>query len=951
MENQKENKENITQEKNMDNTINKFFGIYTGITCKPAEKMLIKGGTYYDSKSKSWTASKYKGQETTIPYPTDSIGTKVFGLMPIIFRITMPGKGILFNSRTETENAMENWGFTDKLFFAREGGVIACGFGNNRTYTIDWSKIGFAQKTIATRVVLEQLGIPNNIVIPGHPSWLTSNEQEHEIYIPMDERSLDYVLNYRKVKSSEELSKDIISWERVAKKFKFETKSSMMRAGKDIWSKPLVGGEWKHVRLQIVASNTKAEDDGDFYLLRNTFPNMEVDCLARGWANGYSKVIKGAATTLESIEMIEATTGYSIDKSVDGITTLDNLKWKGGVEPTIGSIVEMDIYLTKKHEADAKDSYGFNLVNLIILSYHLDKETYNKLMGDIESQFRKTSDKLGQFDKKGLEMFLDAIDEEDDDTVQLQAKVAKYLMGYATDEDKATIQRKYLKRCASLKINESLNCAVLVRESWMGMPIERGNFFLSQEAFEEYIDKGGEETCTIMRYPVASYQSFARFEFAYIAEGLRGRYIIINPKDVSFFQADCDDHMQLYTRINTSFTGKEEALIGRGNIPESVSKLWNYNYEMKDLGFDSLDEIELMYKGTYSQGLVGQVFNPMVKCIANAIDKAAIKGEKWTKTRLNEIYAIFGGALDASAQGIKKNYALPDAGLLRFKAGQFCGTIKQHVVYNPVATVFDECDYYIRKDDRMEPGDLLKKINCYIEAKAEGFDEFDMQEHMMAAWGIEVPSLPVIEKKSRSEEYMAKVESIFNIELSGNNIVLQTKSLSKYISNKYFDGLALWQIKAAYKESGNATPLYNYAKAYEAASVKFGNKLSNSLDWLIAYMPTAIGQYAIAFPEKAAKKKEEQQVKPVAQVKVKSLARVKAGMRVATLNSMAINEMAGAIVNSSDINVALLKSYIMSGDKASAIEMIAPHIDSAIFGNRFNSPVFRSWLLRTIAQM
>ncbi|MGW8179050.1 MAG: hypothetical protein ACWGQW_09835, partial [bacterium] len=149
------------------------------------------------------------------------------------------------------------------------------------------------------------------------------------------------------------------------------------RAGSDI-TKPAI--EKANLRILVIGTRDGSYD-GDFFVREGMLKTPE-DSLVRGIFRGLDKslgLIKGRAVLAPDSEFTW------LDPGIDGITTVDNLKYLPGdqLERMVGRVISVSAYVVKEdtHTSKTKRSLSADAVMNAVAAGTLTDETYAELFG------------------------------------------------------------------------------------------------------------------------------------------------------------------------------------------------------------------------------------------------------------------------------------------------------------------------------------------------------------------------------------------------------------------------------------------------------------------------------------------------------------------------------------------------------------------------------------------
>lgn len=518
------------------------------------------------------------------------------GLRPQIFKVTIPKK-----KPTGWKNSL--------LYFKDKAGEFKLKSLKNKLSSKDVSDI--------VTGCLKQAGLSSRI-LPANPSWVTAGAK-NDIYVAIgSERSL--------------------TWKALCDRLGIsDYRGTFSRGGKDIWNLPLANGE-KLLKIKVVDSigDNNPSHDGNFFLhLDAAYSSIG---LGRFYpvADGKIKlpfffIGKGRYIGLKD-EFFKKLT----DEDVDGWTTVDNLKMLTDEDKSslIGKTITVRMKFVKDECNPRKPKYNANMVALIL--GELTNRSRKWLMSKFTEQFNKIAQKIESPAENILQEIQDLLDSTADDAVAMSDKLLKYAYGLSSDHECKKIKTALLNRGRSIQIRSAYYASVIFTDEWMGKKIKIGEFLASPDLYIE-ISKENRRP-TIVRSPIVSYQNYMKLKLKGVAPGLPHDMIIMHPDAAPHCQGDGDDHVTIFTK------GLESNYTPSHGDEKFASRDKTIKYSSMSLG-------ELYLKGTAMQAMIGSIFNLMFEHACCALD---------AKKSLSYTFEVFGAALDAAAQGIKKPVATPD---------------------------------------------------------------------------------------------------------------------------------------------------------------------------------------------------------------------------------------------------------------------------------------------------
>jgi hypothetical protein len=598
------------------------------------------------------------------------------------------------------------------------------------------------------RRLLDKANISIGDLISPHPRWITmgSKNEIYLVYAPVYANSLTTTnkVNWNRFMDSIGAAKDHESRMKI-----------FIRAGKDMWSKPLC--DKRVLKLKVVepriteksktAPKGKASHDGNFFIKPNCGQPSD-ECLVRAFPvtnevqpttglfhNIVGKVtnmwfetvrsffiLKGRAITLDASLIDEMTD----DPNLDGITTLDNLKWlPKNHNIKHGDTIKVATIYSKDEDNEKKDAYNFNLLSLCVGRWEPNSRA--TIINMFQKQMAKVGRLIGNPDANLINTIDEFVEDGDKDALTLSDLIAKYHLGlthkhkeYNKDEN-IRLYKKLIRKTRSIKFNDTDYVSVIFSDEWFGKSIKRGQY-LASKTFGENLHAHGKynEDITFARYPIVSYQSFMKLKHVGEALGLPGRTIIMHPDDAVYCQGDGDDHVLALFGLDSLFS------------PASCEKPYIAREDVVDRGYN-YDQLELYFKGAVAQSGIGTTFNLMLTAIVGVMDQ--VKANTLTKAQADmyydTIYTEFGGALDMFAQGIKKNLELPELEHLRSLAINIIG-------YNPESLT--------NKEMMLKTGNAMKVAQIYLGTKTPKM----LTSMMEVAWKVKIPNYVPIRPVKRN---------------------------------------------------------------------------------------------------------------------------------------------------------------------------------------------------------
>jgi len=608
-------------------------------------------------------------QATQIPYPKGSIGEKL-GLRPTFIRVGLPTPDAVTAhpelacviADVHSIDEAEKLGVV-KIWQMKDGGEVI-----SLTPSFRWDE-GVLDSLMSR--ALKMCGYTDEDLLPAHPSWVKDNN------------NLMIVVR----------TPGSCTWQQFCQKCGITKsgdrhKKAYIRAGKDIWSMPVKndGNYEKVIRLFVIPSIEtpagKKSHDGNFFVLPEFGEIREF--LARGVPEICTEtksvidkasffILKGRAIVVDRLPTLG---GQHAPAGCDGITTIDNLKWldKEVEANIVGQIVTVEVIVSRDEETEDRGTYSLNLLALIMAK--MSDLTDKRITGMFIRKVRKLTTRLQCPDKnvvRDITAILKA-DMASGEMLVLSEQIAKYHLGIMSDSERHMFALNLAKMALkSVKIPGSIYASVFFAEEWEGVTISRGQILVSGDPAMNRI---GSKDVTAMRYPWVSYQSFMRLEVAGQLPGIHGRFIMMHPDDAVYCQGDGDDHVLIIPgKIRTGKGLKPgfESLFSPASEEEPFIAR-----DLKDRGYD-FTLGQLYWKGWMAQSLIGPIFNMMLKALAHQ------KDYRFDPTKT---YKVFGGALDLCAQGIKKNYVLPDLEYLALKADSLCLGLVQQSRYAKMAEIY-----------------------------------------------------------------------------------------------------------------------------------------------------------------------------------------------------------------------------------------------------------------------
>jgi hypothetical protein len=295
--------------------------------------------------------------------------------------------------------------------------------------------------------------------------------------------------------------------------------------------------------------------------------------------------------------------------------------------------------------------------------------------------------------------------------LRLSEMLVYYGLGIATPGIIKDLWKKLLLKGKSIKIDGCLT-AVIFASEWFGKEIGVDEFLASDDVEKELLHNGKDgEWVTIMRSPVVSHQNFPKVRHAGNALFMPERVIIMHPDAAKRIQGDGDDHVLIMFDIMSTFKpSSDEEPIGRSN---------------EDLGYE-FSRFYFYVKGYSSQQSIGTTFNMMLEVIAHLLDQG--------ETDLTEVFDIFGCALDAFAQGIKKNKAVPNLLDLRRERNRIMG-------YNPDKPASEN-------NDVPKPGEYTMMAHIYLQKGSAN----DISYYASEVWDVNLPITLTTKKPETSRK-------------------------------------------------------------------------------------------------------------------------------------------------------------------------------------------------------
>lgn len=561
--------------------------------------------------------------DSSVEQPVDSIGW-AHGLRPEFIKISTTG----FFSNEEAAELLGcpvvEWKVVDgrkKCLLTEEGKTVFRKSTRTRNGKKEWGvellwpvlwPEDFRNKLV--RNVLKALGRNPEELLPAHPAWANDNG--------------GFVITVRKPGTP-------TLWEAFARYgfTKEELLGVFLRAGKDIWNLPLE--KFLDVKLLVVpapvSSKGNKSHDGNFVIATNAVTESWRDrsFLVRGVTktkSGKLGVIKGRVMTSDGL----LSEFGELPEGVHGWITPDNVKWST-VEP--GEIITTKLAAVKE-EGDEKEAYSLHILSLLIGKW--EERSLKTITRMFERNAAKVSSRVAD-PFKNLLATITAMSDETEGKVR-NSELCKAFYSLEAKSDRTKIWSTLVQKAKRIRVRGSMYPSLIFAEKIGDVDVMPGRPVANQKVMDDLL-KMGKWNCpmTLVRYPITSHQSFLKVTIGSVSATLPNDHwlIVMHPDDAKFIQGDGDDHGLLLPGLVSAFDGNEEPLIGRGEI-----------LPMGDI-------VGLALKPWIAQSMIGPIFNALAKTIG------ALKKTEQLE-RIPGALKVLGGYLDIAAQGVKKNYALPN---------------------------------------------------------------------------------------------------------------------------------------------------------------------------------------------------------------------------------------------------------------------------------------------------
>ena len=458
--------------------------------------------------------------------------------------------------------------------------------------------------------------VDDNTLLPAHNSWVYSDE-EFSFAVANGGRRFSEVFGKRP---------DIF-----------------YRAGSDI-TKPAFE---KQVLRMLVIGSRDGSYDGDFFVREGMVRTPE-DSLVRGMfktPSGSRGLIKGRAVLTPDSEFTW------LDPGIDGITTVDNLKYldEGSLNSMVGRVVTIHAYFVKEdtHTTKTKRSLSADAVMNAVAAGTLTEEMHADLFGNDLHMIQGIRDTLAGnlpstpkwmrnaeevtekliFSRERAEELLGLYEGEENQLIS-QGRAMKLCYGVASDADIEDADAAMPLRLRSIKVDAEYVSA--------GIRPVADDVLVCSEDYANFLRGRYGNTVTIVRYPISGYQSMITLRIDSAKnQGLRtylpDAYCGVSPKVAGYLGLDGDDHIFI-SKPFVTFTGNEEPNDSRTNFEGLKFNDWS-----------TVSTGVLYAGGAYSQMLIGRIHSLRAKSLGNGYPESA---------------EYLGKLLDIAAQGAKKPYAL-----------------------------------------------------------------------------------------------------------------------------------------------------------------------------------------------------------------------------------------------------------------------------------------------------
>lgn len=390
-------------------------------------------------------------------------------------------------------------------------------------------------------------------------------------------------------------------------------------------------------------------------------------CLVRGFPvisqNGVAKslsilknffLLKARMVTMTDGEIHTMDTFTTIPEGIDGVTTLDNTKWlPKNHNWKDGDVVDVLVTFSKNEMSESHERYNINLITLIIGNW-VD-ESAKKIRGWFKASFQRTADAMVSPARTAETLMAELMsDDAEDGAINVAARKCKQMVGLTNNLERAELWKDAIKNNKNVKAR-GISMKIIPAMKWFDFDIKPGQLVVSTDAAEWFKANGKwQEPITSIRQPITSYQSIMQTVAMFEDPRLPGRSAIMHPgvdnELARMLGLDGDDTMQFFCDVDVEFNGVgKEPILARETF--------------EDRGFD-FPRLQLYFKGMCSQNSIGRTFNQMLQSLAVYRD---------LKKDSTEVYCTLGAAIDAFAQGIKKNLKTPTLSELADKRNEFCG--------------------------------------------------------------------------------------------------------------------------------------------------------------------------------------------------------------------------------------------------------------------------------------
>lgn len=684
-------------------------------------------------------AGEFKGRTTNEPTKTPAVWDSLFymaGLRPAFFKVVCP--------KTEM-TAQQFADFTkvhprDIVYRNKEGKLRV--HPEYSTVLSAWEKRGqvffkfrfdkstfplYSNYKLCNKIVENALaaqGMTRGDLLPAHPSMIESGDKNDIMLVVRAEKQL--------------------TWNEWATAMGIDPEDHdiFLRAGKDGWGKP-IDGKYHILNVKIIEGDGVSHDGNEFIrggiapsgeCLTRCFPfftqNKDKSITIDG-----GKFFVGKARTMEFADgelYNPFTNERETDKNIHRLTTADNIKW-AKVKP--GDVIKTITFFVKNEDVEAKEKYSLNALSAIMGNWTMESRT------KITDAFHKQAKTIAKFGENPTKNVLNTINDNvnGSEGVQFSEKIGNIFSGLASVNQFYELISDMMRRIKSVQLSQTIYPSIIFAKQWMGRDIARGTY-LAGDTTKKLLKARNYDVLmgakhTVCRYPLVSNKSFLQIQCAGDAVNLHGNIIVMNPEDAGYLQGDGDDHVILLLDLVSTFVaGSDESDIERVKLPDNIT-----------------DRIHLFFKGATAEKSIGSAFNNMLKVLA--VYKDCGKDPKY-------VFSKFGGALDQFAQGIKKNFTLPDNNDLRAERDKLIGQAKrEYALSNSMIgkVASDAADHVAESalDDVIEYHNYKTNwelfVNMYLGKEPEHLDDY-----LMELWGIRNKSMTYSEYSAANKEFVNK---------------------------------------------------------------------------------------------------------------------------------------------------------------------------------------------------